>query len=349
MVEEPKIVTQPHLGRAEDSYKPGSKMQGYMAIAKILNVHHKHCTADVQIVNTSDVFSCPTSLEGKYSPKILSSSGGFSVKTMTSWGTTEPIMEGQLVLLAFLDAARTKPIILGVLPDTEDSFKNILTTIYPLNQDNPQDKAEALKYLKVFPCQSYDKVDGDGGVEHSHSSKTFFKMGYDPYDVITDSHNGYDHKDLSELDQLIGKVREGRDEPSTFPLNILFCHRSNFDDAVSTCTKLFIGKTGMPRITRDNNDGTLSYQEISPEGKLISRRQIDSNTHGLGADYSESIIDIDGSISVIRHTSKGDSSYLISSSGEISINHNTGSFIRFDENGDIIIKASGRVHTIDGA
>jgi len=348
MVENPRIATQPHLGRPEDLYKPSSKMQGYMAVAKVLVVHHKLQTADVQIINTSDIFSCPASSEGKHSPKISTPNSGFDPIFMTSWGTIEPMTEGQLVLLAFLDSTGTKPVIIGTLHDTEETFKNTLTSIYPLNEHDANDMAEALKYLKVFPCQSYHKVDGHGGIEHSHSSKTFLKMDSDVYNTISDTHGGYDHKNLSELDQVIKRVREGRTEASMFPLNILFCHRSNFEDSFTTWTKFFLDKFGMARLTRDNNDGTLSYYEVAPGGSLKSRRQIDSDIHGLGENYSESIINSDGSISVVRNIQGELSEYNISVSGELSMVHPTGSFIKLDNNGDILIKSARYVKINEG-
>ncbi|MDP4224909.1 MAG: hypothetical protein Q8910_00870 [Bacteroidota bacterium] len=342
MVEGPSIVTQPHLGKRKEVYKPESNMQGYMAIARVLRIHHKNSTADVQIINTGDVFSCGTDKQGKYAPLICTTDAGYDKTSMTSWGTIEPIIEGQLVVLAFLDHSKSKPIILASVHDTENIIKNVLPSLYPLDTTESTQRKEARKHLKVFPSQLYHRVDGDGGVEISHPSKTFLKMDTDPYNVIDDSHDGFDHERLSEMDPVTSQVRCGKTEETSFPLNILFSHRTSSVDEDTTWTKAFLSKDGMLRLTRDNRDGKLSYFEVGKSGGMKMRRQMDSATHNSGNLISEVKVNEDGSCTMSVTSPMGSSSINVTNNS-MSLNHPTGSYISMDKDGNIMIHSKRHI------
>lgn len=363
----PDVVTQPHLGRLENNYKPHDNLIGYLSLAKVIKVHHKHNTVDVEIIKSRDMISSNASNEGKFGARVLVSTAHFDSQKLTSSGVIEPIQEGQLVVLAFLDGLKKQPIILGSFHDTWDFTHNILPDVYPVNPLNSLEEfREAFKYLRVFPSQLYHKVDGIGAVEWSHPSKTFLKIDPDLNGKISDAHNGYDHSNLTEKDPFTYETRSGNSEETLFPVKMLFTHRTYFVDEETKWTKFFLDSTGLFRITRDNNDSKLTYWEISNDGRYLIRRQNDSENHGEGENYTEIQIGTDGTYKVLQKKTDSEakinvdstgaikisrtdgtlatSSIDIDSNNDITLSHKSGSYIKLDSNGDIVIQANGNVY-----
>lgn len=317
-----EIVTQPHLGSVVVNEKPHLKMGGLFQLAKVIKVHYKYYTADVQVIKTKDLIAGDDHLtEGKYSAKILTShaSAFSSGPAIVSSGVIEPIKVGSLVIIGFLEGNKSNPFILGCVHDTDALENNIMVDTYPLKEKGYTDSLkEAEKYLRVFPSQLYTRVDGVGGVEISHPSTTFLKISSDLDEEVSDAHSGYDHKDLREKDPYTGVTRSGKREETINPVKLLLAHRSSILDSDNTWLKLFIDKTGMFRLTRDNNDGKLSYFEVSEDGSLHLRRQNDTS-HGFGRGSTISIEE-DRTVRLLVDTSETSRSYLeILDSGDISI------------------------------
>lgn len=294
---------QSSMGRVYQDANQDMFMNGYLTVAKVLKVHHKSNTADVVVVNTKDTITSSYENEGRFSARILTPLAGYDNETKTSWGVVNPIMVGSLVLLGFLDNMKSRPIILGQFHEP-DSINNVSSNMYPINPKSPgYQRREALKSLEVFPSQTYRKVDGEGNIEFVHPSKSFFvayNTSADTQDYINDSHKGFDHEHVSEVDPKTGKPRETPFDESKTPIKTLYVHRSSFNDDITTWTKFFINSDGAIRITRDNNDGMLTYTEIEKDGIWRVRRQADSNIHGESEDFGEFVLDQDGSAFIQR-------------------------------------------------
>lgn len=347
----PSIRLQPHLGRVTINYKKGVNLNGLMVLARVTGVHQKSGTADVVTVQGGNIFSSSASNEGSFAARMLTSYADYDSTRKKYWGEMNPIGIGTLVLLGFLDNKRTEPVILGTFHYPSND-QNILPSAYPLSEQTPGDnRREAYKSLHVFPSQAYEKIDGESNVELSHASKSFLAMYNTAYDVdnkLNDSHSGFDHKDLSEKDKVTGNTLETDFSNSQTPTKMLYVHRTNFDDLKTTWTKFFLDATGMFRITRDNNDGTLSYREIDPDGTQTDRVQTDSNKFGSGKNYIEVVKGKDGSININRGTNNGISTISIDKNGIITLVHPSGSFIQLNEDlqmeiqGDIFSDALSR-------
>jgi hypothetical protein len=309
-------------------------MAGYLTVAKVLKVHHKTGTADIQILNTQDTFVSSEANEGFYSARIIQPLAGYDENRKKSWGTVLPIQEGSYVLVTFLDQMKNRPVIIGQVPRVDNS-ENVFTPYYPLRANlDGFDKQEALKYVTVYPSQAYTKIDGESNIEFSHASKSFFVMFNEskyPSFTAEDGHLAFDHEDLTEIDAQTGKPYETDIPNAQQPANLLYVHRTAFDDEKTTWTKVFIDSNGMLRITRDNRDDKLTYLEISPEGTLKIRRQLDSPEHGEGSNYSEITQAVDGSITMKRSVGEKWASMSLTNTGEATIEHSSGSFITVDE------------------
>ncbi|AYP68592.1 hypothetical protein EalM132_00080 [Exiguobacterium phage vB_EalM-132] len=325
---------QPHLGKPQERYKPGDDSNSLL-LAKVTKVHHKHGTVDLQIIKSNSTINSDASTEGRFGARVATATAHYNPETLSTSGTIEPIQEGQLVMVAFLDGLLSQPVIIGSFHQTWESENNILPDIYPLVvEDSIYDLREATKYLKVHPSQFYERVDGIGAKEVSHPSKTFMQIDPDLYDEISDGHKAYDHDNLHERDPLTGSSRSARDENSAFPVKILYVHRSSFMDDDTTWTKFFVDSTGTFRLTRDNNDGALTFMEVEEKGGFKIRRQEDSPNHDDGATYSEFSMDVDGDISLMKSIEGKQSGLTINGrTGDITLQHKDGAYLKLTAKG----------------
>lgn len=307
---------------------------GYLTIAKVLKVHHKTGTADIQLLSTKDTIVSSEANEGRYSARIIQPFAGFDENRKKAWGTVLPITEGSYVLVTFLDHMKNRPIIIGQVPRMENE-ENVYTPHYPLREQiDGFDRQEAWKHLIVYPSQAYFKVDGESNVEFAHANKSFFTIfSDDKYATFTaeDKHKAFDFDDLSE--DFISDLPNAQK-----PANLLYVHRTSFDDDKTTWTKVYISADGKLRITRDTNDGTLSYIEVDKDGTLRFRRQVDTPEHGEGANYSEITQKTDGTIELKRATEENSATITISNNAEIELNHSSGAHLKMDK--DIYIEAA---------
>ena len=366
----PNVELQPHLGRVTDIYKPEENIGGYLALGKVLKVHHKNGTADIELVRTGDVISSEGINEGRFGARLSTSFAHFNEDSRTSSGSTVPVQEGQLVILAFLDGLKGQPVIIGMLPNTWENTNNILPNQYPLKAETDRDDyRESLKMLTVHPSQFYTKIDGDANVELSHPSCTFIAMGGDP--SVNDAHKGFSHADLTENDPIRGTTRAAVNAATTIPVRFLLSHQSFKGDygSAKAFTKMFIDQLGSLRVSRDNADEKLSYLELCKDGRFLLRRQNDSPSHGQGADHTDFSVGTQGEVQVsqvkgsnhtdisvsptgsltVSKTGGGGTSQLqVSDDNTITVTHQSGSYIQFASNGDILIKAKGKIRMNEG-
>jgi len=306
------IVFQGSLGNVADVKRKDQNMFGYIALASIIKVYEKHNTVDVKLIRSNNRITGSANNEGRFSCRVLCSNAGYDSTNQISWGVKEPLSEGQTVAVTFLDGMKDEPIIIGVIHDVDNS-NNILTSTFPLDPSNSySDLKDTRKFLRVFPLQDYLKVDGMGNLEFALHSKSFISWSEGISDETTD------FKDLSENAKSSGNTLQlptnYQDEFGngysfyTNPKNFLMVFRDSVDDVSSTKTKVFVDMSkdkGTLRLTRDNNDTTLSYIELSKDGSIKFKRQLDSNKRDSGSSYSDIIIDSSGKITL--ENSKGSS------------------------------------------
>lgn len=329
---------QSSLGRITRTYRTDMNMAGYMSLGKVLKVHHKQGTADVVLVNSNNLITSNADNEGKFSARILQNFANYDDERKKYWGTITPVSEGSLVLVAFMDNMKKRPVILGQFHNPETS-KNVLPHDYPLYEKVPgHDRREALKHLTVYPSMGYKKVDGEGNVEFVTPSKSFLAIYSDYYDgqgdnePINDYHLGFDHKDLSEIEAGTENVLTTDLEECKSPTNLLYVHRTDFDDEKTTWSKFFISSKGLMRMTRDNRDGKLSFLELSADGEIILRRQVDSSEHYEGENNSEIRQEINGDIVLRRSVEGKTSEVVLGEDGSIEMKHSSGSRVKLGDN-----------------
>jgi hypothetical protein len=178
-------------------------------------------------------------------------------------------------------------------------------------------------------------------MEFALASKSFFvayNKSMDSENYLTDRHFGFDHADLTEQDS-DGNVLETDLEEAKAPSNMMFVHRTSFNNDDTTWTKFFLDADGLFRLTRDNRDDNLSFLEFSKEGKFRVKRQLENPYHDEADNFSEIAQDTNGEVTLRRVVDNEVSEIKITDAGAIEINHSSGSKIEFSEN--INLEASG--------
>ena len=305
---------QGNLGNVPNVTRKAIGLNGMLALAKIIKVYHKNNTVDVKLIRDNNLIRSSDKNEGRFSCRVLCSNAGFDKNNQISWGVIEPLTKGQLVIVAFLDGYKSEPIIISSMHYV-DNINNILINKFPLEaQRDIYDFRENTKYLRVFPLQDYFRLDGYGDLEFSLHCKSFITWTQG----ITDKSvklGGTDFKDLSEKNKQTGQTLNipetygnpymGVFDDFIVPKDFLLVFRDNFDDALTTWTKIYANMSdpqqkGLIRVTREPNDGTLSYIEISRAGQIKLRRQLDSIEFNGGEQYAEITIGFNGAIVVKR-------------------------------------------------
>ena len=112
----------------------------------------------------------------------------------------------------------------------------------------------------------------------------------------------------------------------------------------------------MLRVTRDNNDGQLTYAQLHPNGGMLLRRQLDSNIHLGGSDYSQVSLDQGGRIQVERCTSETistmtiepDNTMIFEIQGKISITLNTDGSLVLNAASSMTVTTGGGINVSAG-
>lgn len=324
-----KPVFQSSLGKttSTSTKKDRTSSLGQLCLGKVIKVHHKRYTADVQLLSNKDTLSSSSKNEGRYACRIAVSHAGYDSSYKKPFGTIYPIMKGDLVIVGFLNNERKKPVILGFFHlNDEDvkkpNYKNILTSEYPLS--NPD---ELLTYLSVSRIQDFLKINGVGNLELSSHTKNFLVFTEDD---ISDDVDGFDYEDLSVKDK---KTKEtiGLDESNWENKKFLAVFRDHYSDKSTSWLKLFVDTTKLIfRLTKMQKDKKLSMLEIDKNGKITLRRQLDSNKINSGSNYTELSIEENGDFSV-QYRGSNTTSIKVSDSG-IEMSSDTNIKVKTDKN-----------------
>ena len=302
-------------------------MFGVLMVGKVTRVHHKSGTADLIIVDTGDTFSSSPNNEGQYAARFVQGFSGYNEVTKKPWGLIEPIAEGSLVVVTFLNGIKQRPIILGTLPRMTPE-ENVYVDDYPLMENiGGYNAREALKRLMVYPSGTFEKVDGEGNIEKTFPGYSFL-VNYsgltDFDDQINDNHRGYGYEDLTEKDKdTLYTVSPPEESPATANGKLLYSHRTVIDER-ETFIKVYMSDDGELRISRDNDDDTLSYIELSADGDISLVRQRDSARRNFASDVSKVEIRADGEI------------YMKNGESEFSLGH------------DLNVRVPGKINMLEG-
>lgn len=175
--------------------------QGFLALGRILKIHHKSNTADVKLYGTGDSITSMETKEGVHACRIGVNVAGTDSYYHLPYGEIRPLEEGMTVLVGFLRNNKKQPVIINAFHDIsenvgETNTGNILPTVYPLESER-----DIYRYLKITRLQDVFTMDGEGNIEASVHGKSFLTLT--SASINTDT---FGYEDLSTKNKTTGNT-----------------------------------------------------------------------------------------------------------------------------------------------
>lgn len=272
---------QSSLGRKQEDSRSLNHSANAPVPAEVVAVNYEHGTVDVKLLRNGDLISGGDNPQ--LSCKILKSNGGTDPESGTYWGEQHPIAIGDYVVVGYLEGRTNRPFIMGFIDNTEKDQNLMEPTMQPQEQDK-------LKYLKVYPNQTYFKIDNLGNTEQTHLNG--FETSTDK--DLDDNFSGTTEEHLSEKNKTSGKTL-GLESTLKNVLKVV-------KTAGGGLVKYFIGKDGSTRFSHMMTGGKTTFIEFNPDGSFKLRKQVDSDGLNSGSNYTQTQINPDGSITTTRNS-----------------------------------------------
>ena len=220
-----------------------------------------------------------------------------------AYGSIIPIRVNDIVLVGFVNARNSSPIVVARYPD-----ETIASELSRVDTDEV-DPRSILKYamanaaFTLYPDQTYDLHDGHGNRVLTFSGKSFLLFNSDIPKLSHYTDDGEEPKDYTNLPssffgngQLIEPIADQAPE-------VMFKHQGIVDNQGSQDNHqlyLYISQEGNLRVSEMQKDQPWrTYFEENAQGEIRLRRQEDSKDFASGNVNSEISIDKDGQINLV--------------------------------------------------
>lgn len=290
-----KPQLQSSLGEVSSSKTKNDRVWnlGNLAIGQVLRVHPKRYTADVRLYSSGDIFASSHDQEGRYSCRIGVDNAGYDTEFKKPYGKIVPIQKGSIVLVGFLGNKKEKPVILRVFHNIsedveQNNLKNILDSVY-----SDDGKGEISRYLNITPIQDFVSVDRDGNVEIASHTKSFFVAKTREMD---EEHFDFEDLTVKKSDNSTVSV----DSRYSNPLKFMAVFRDKFLDSATNWLKIFIdaSKTSFKLVKLQQAENKSTFLEITQNGDIKLRRQLDTKAFEGSKEYTEIGIDSKGKVTI---------------------------------------------------
>lgn len=262
--------------------KDRSWNMGYLAMGRVIRVHPKRYTADVQLLKANNTVMSAKDQEGRHACRIGVGNAGYSDKFKKPYGEIIPIQVGSLVLVGFMKNSKEKPVILRVFHDIgeelgENNTKNILNAAYASDSDDSIDS-----YTIITPTQDFFRMDDEGNIEIGSHSKSFIAWKDRAMDDET-----FDYEDLETKDANQNTVAV--EEKDSRPKKFMAVFRDAFSDSSTNWLKFIIdaAKTSLRIAKLQQAENKSTYIELTQEGGFRLRRQLDSKAFDDSAEKGQ--------------------------------------------------------------
>ena len=258
------------IGRVAYSGRGDLNNQGQLVLAKVKRVNNKMHTAEVSLEQGSYVGPSNKQDEETVQCMILENSQGFSEEFNASYGKVTPLHEGQFVIVAYVDAMKKKPIIIGSIAPIDNSLTNQPT----VNADGELEKEKDESY-EVSKLQEYTYTTADGDFEKVKADGSFFTGRREK--ISDHRENGFLYDDLSLKNKWTYKtIRALKKFFDYKPLNYLIQTKNTFEDKDETVYNRFYhdSEKGVTRVSKDSKN-KLFYMELDDGFSIVQQR--DSN------------------------------------------------------------------------
>lgn len=273
-----------------------------LILGRVISINYRKHTVTYLAVAAGSDNSANVSANTKNTamlPMSMAGRNGYG----TAYGSIIPIRVNDIVLIGFVNARNSSPIVIARYPD-----ETIASELSRVDTDEV-DPRSILKYamantaFTLYPDQTYDLHDGHGNRVLTFPGKSFLLFNSDIPKLSHYTDNGEDPKDYANLPssffgngQLIEPIADQAPE-------VMFKHQGIVDNQGNQDNHqlyLYISQDGNLRVSEMQKDQPWrTYFEENAQGEIRLRRQEDSKDFASGNVNSEISIDKDGQINLV--------------------------------------------------
>jgi len=273
-----------------------------LILGRVISINYRKHTVTYLAVATGSDNSANVSASTKNTamlPMSMAGRNGYG----KAYGSIIPIRVNDIVLVGFVNARNSSPIVIARYPD-----ETIASELSRVDTDEV-DPRSILKYamantaFTLYPDQTYDLHDGHGNRVLTFSGKSFLLLNSDIPKLSHYTDDGADPKDYANLPssffgngQLIEPIADQAPE-------VMFKHQGIVDKQGNQDNHqlyLYISQDGNLRVSEMQKDQPWrTYFEENAQGEIRLRRQEDSKDFASGNVNSEISIDKDGQINLV--------------------------------------------------
>lgn len=259
------------LGAVQGTGRADVNNGGVISLAKVVKVYNDTHRADV-VLSTNDFLGDNEETDGKIACIQLEDYAGWNDEYKSYYGTSTPLIEGQLVIIAYIDAMKAQAVILKAFPPHINEY-----TLFPKTKTNKMDKlGEVYEKINVAPDQSYTYSNAYGEFEKVSSSRAFF-VGMK--NKLSDARNtDFNYQNLTLKHKFRKDTIGLKEEELNFsPFNFLAVTKNKFKDLGATFNRFFHdAEKGITRFTKDD-DNKVFYIQLGEDNKFEIRSNLDTN------------------------------------------------------------------------
>ena len=218
----------------------GTKDCSYIVLARVTKVYFKQGKLDFKVTNTADNIVASMGGDGTCSAPIPVDFFGYQADG-TPFGHYRRVAVGDLVSVAFINGHRSTPIILGVYPDTSDSYEIISPSLYEDGDTSDSTIAEtSLADKAIQPSGQIEYRSGSGSIYKALNGHSFLAIGNDNEAELNKLWYRYSNVGHFYAD---GKIQNPLHEEAG---DWLLVHENNTDSDVDDnhITRFFVNSSG---------------------------------------------------------------------------------------------------------
>lgn len=295
----------------------GTKDCSYIVLARVTKVYFKQGKLDFKVTNTADNIVASMGGDGTCSAPIPVDFFGYQADG-TPFGHYRRVAVGDLVSVAFLNGHRSTPIILGVYPDTSDSYEIISPSMYEDGDTSDSMIAEtSLADKAIQPSGQIEYRSGSGSIYKALNGHSFLAVGNENEAELNKLWYRYSNVGHFYVD---GKIQNPLHEEAG---DWLLVHENNTDSDIDDnhITRFFVNSSGafevalfdatmsgsfsVLRGSKDEGFTIARYYDVDPKKSGDLNNQVEEPDLDNAPTYVRFNLGNDKQGAVIEATTKG--------------------------------------------
>lgn len=252
----------------------------YIVLGRVTKVYFKQGKLDFKVTNTANNIVANMGGNGQFSAPIPVDFFGYQADG-SPYGHYRRVSVGDLVSVAFLNGHRSTPIILGVYPDTSDSYELISPSLYEDGDTADSTIAEtALADQTIQPSGQIEYRSGSGSIYKALNGHSFLAVGNENEAELNKLWYRYSNVGHFYVD---GKIKNPLHEEAG---NWLLVHENNTDSDIDNnhITRFFVSSSGVFEIALFDStmSGSFSVLRGSKDKGFTITRYYDVDAKASG-------------------------------------------------------------------